>query len=77
MDSRISLASTDPVAADTLGARLMGFDAKKILYLSAMAEAGMGQGNLDKIKVLGSRMDECSYRFKNSPLLHFSAALEA
>jgi uncharacterized protein (DUF362 family) len=77
VDSRIALASTDPVAADTLGARLMGFDAKKILYLSAMADAGMGQGNLDKIKVLGSPTDECSYRFKNSPLLHFSAALEA
>jgi hypothetical protein len=52
-------------------------DAKKILYLSSMAEAGMGQGDLDKIKVLGSRTDQCSYRFKNSPLLHFSAALEA
>lgn len=77
VDSRIALASVDPVAADTLGARLMGFDAKKILYLSSMAEAGMGQGNLDKIKVLGNRVDQCSYRFKNSPLLHFSAALEA
>ena len=76
VDSRIALASVDPVAADTLGARLMGFDAKKILYLSSMAEAGMGQGSLDKIKVLGNRVDECSYRFKNSPLLHFSAALE-
>ena len=77
VDSRIALASVDPVAADTLAARLMGFDAKKILYLSSMAEAGMGQGNLDKIKVLGNRVDQCSYRFKNSPLLHFSAALEA
>lgn len=77
VDSRIALASVDAVAADTLGARLMGFDAKKILYLSSMAEAGMGQGNLDKIKVLGNRVDQCSYRFKNSPLLHFSAALEA
>jgi len=77
VDSRIALASADPLAADVLGARLMGFDAKKILYLTAMTEAGMGQGNLDKIVVLGNRTDECSYRFKNSPLLHFSAALEA
>ena len=37
----------------------------------------MGQGNLEKIKVLGNRIEECSYRFKNSPLLHFSAALES
>jgi len=77
VDSRIALASMDALAADTLGARLMGFDAKKIGYLSSMAEAGMGQGNLDKIQVLGNRTDECSYRFKNSPHLHFSAALES
>jgi len=77
VDSRVALASADPLAADTLGARVMGFDAKKILYLSAMAEAGMGQGNLDKIRVLGNRLDECSFRFKNSPLLRFSAALES
>ncbi len=77
VDSRVALASTDALAADVLGARVMGYDAKKILYLSAMAEAGMGQGNLEKITVLGNRLDECSYRFKNSPLLHFSAALDA
>jgi len=77
VDSRIAVSSVDPLAADVLGARLMGFDAKKILYLSAMTEAGMGQGNLEKIHILGNRIEECSYRFKNSPLLHFSAALEA
>jgi uncharacterized protein (DUF362 family) len=77
VDSRIAVASVDPLAADVLGARLMGFDSKKILYLSAMTDAGMGQGNIDKIKVLGDRVENCSYRFKNSPLLHFSAALES
>jgi uncharacterized protein (DUF362 family) len=77
VDSRIAVSSVDPLAADVLSARLMGYDSKKILYLSAMTEAGMGQGNLEKIHVLGNRIEECSYRFKNSPLLHFSAALEA
>jgi uncharacterized protein (DUF362 family) len=77
VDSRIAVASVDPLAADVLSARLMGFNSKKILYLSSMTEAGMGQGNLEKITVLGNRVEECSYRFKNSPLLHFSAALES
>ncbi len=77
MDSRIAVASVDPLAADVLSARLMGYDAKKILYLSAMTDAGMGQGYLDKIKVLGDLVENCSYRLKNSPLLHFSAALES
>ncbi|HWC95339.1 MAG TPA: DUF362 domain-containing protein [Candidatus Sulfopaludibacter sp.] len=75
VDSRIALASLDPVAADTLGAQLMGFDAAKILYLNSMAAAGMGQGRLDRIEIKGSRIEDCSYRFKNSPLLHFHAAL--
>ena len=77
VDSRIAVSSVDPLAADVLGARLMGYDSKKIGYLSAMTEAGLGQGNLEKIKVLGNRIEECSYHFKNSPLLKFSAALEA
>ncbi len=77
VDSRIALASVDPLAADVLGARVMGLNAKKILYLSAMTEAGMGQGNLEKINVLGNRIEDCSYRFKVSPLLHFSAALDS
>ena len=77
VDSRIAVASVDPLAADVLSARLMGFNSKKILYLSSMTEAGMGQGNLEKITVLGNRVEECSYRFKNSPLLHFSAALDS
>ena len=77
VDSRIAVASVDPLAADVLSARLMGYDSKKILYLSAMTDAGMGQGHLDKINVLGNRVEDCSYRFKNSPLLHFSAALDS
>jgi hypothetical protein len=55
----------------------MGFNSKKIIYLQAMTDAGMGQGNLDKITVVGNHVEDRSYRFKNSPLLHFSAALES
>jgi uncharacterized protein (DUF362 family) len=75
VDSRIAIASVDPLAADILGTRLMGYDSKKIRYLTFMTEAGMGQGDLSKIKILGNRIDECSYHFKNSPMLHFSAEL--
>ena len=77
VDSRIAVVSVDPLAADVLGARLMGYDSRKILYLSSMTDAGMGQGNLDKIKVLGDKVEDCSHRFKNSPLLKFSAQLES
>jgi uncharacterized protein (DUF362 family) len=75
VDSRIAVASADPLAADTLAARLMGFDPKKILYLSAMAQAGMGQGDMGKIKVLGAQPADCSYHFKPSPLVRVPATL--
>ena len=63
-DARLAIASRDAVAADTLAAKVMGFDPQKINYLSAMKEAGMGQGDLEKIKVLGTPLDQCLYHFK-------------
>jgi uncharacterized protein (DUF362 family) len=75
VDSRIALASVDPLAADTLSARLMGFDQKKILYLSAMAKAGLGQGDPSKIQVLGAKPEDCLYHFKPSPLVKVPATL--
>lgn len=63
-DSRIALASTDPLAGDTLATKIMGFDPTRIMYLREMNSAGMGQGDLDKIKVLGAPLDQCQYKFK-------------
>ncbi len=64
VDARIALASLDPLAMDTLATKLMGFDPAKIIYLGAMAEAGMGQGDLAKVQVLGTLLDQCRYKFK-------------
>ena len=63
-DSRVALASLDALAADVVGTRIMGFDPRKILYLSAMAKAGMGQGDMERIKVLGTPLAQCLYKFK-------------
>jgi len=64
VDARVALASTDPLALDILTTKIMGFDPSQIMYLTAMAEAGMGQGDLDKIKVLGTPLEQCQYHFK-------------
>jgi len=68
-DSRVALAGTDPLAADTLATKIMGFDPKRILYLSAMNEVGLGQGDIDKINVLGTPLDQCLYHFKPNHLM--------
>jgi len=64
VDAKVALASLDPLALDTLTTRIMGFDTSKIPYLMAMAEAGMGQGDLGKIRIIGAPLDECRFKFK-------------
>jgi hypothetical protein len=34
------------------------------MYLTAIAEAGMGQPDPDKIKVVGTPIEQCQYHFK-------------
>jgi uncharacterized protein (DUF362 family) len=64
VDARVVLAGLDALATDTVGATVMGFDPRKAGYLAAMADAGMGQGDLAKITVVGSPLDECRCHFK-------------
>ncbi len=64
VDAKVALASLDPLALDTLTTRIMGFDTSKIMYLTAMAEAGMGQGDMAKVQVVGTPLDQCQYKFK-------------
>lgn len=62
--SHVALASLDAVAADITGTRVMGFDPKIVNYLNVMAEAGMGQGDTDKIQLLGTPLEQCIMKYK-------------
>jgi uncharacterized protein (DUF362 family) len=62
--TRLALASADPLAADVAGTTIMGFDPERILYLKAMTDAGMGQGDLARVQIVGDRLDECRFKFK-------------
>jgi uncharacterized protein (DUF362 family) len=64
VDARVALASLDSLALDVLTTKLMGFDPNKIMYLTSLAEAGKGQGDLAKITVLGTPAEECQFHFK-------------
>ena len=66
VDMRVSMASLDPLALDTFATRSMGFDPAQILYLSSMNKAGMGQGDPEKVQVLGTGLDEVQHKFKAS-----------
>jgi len=64
VDAKVALASLDSLALDTLTTRIMGFDPSKVPCLTAMAEAGMGQGDMTKVQVVGTPLDQCQYKFK-------------
>jgi len=49
----VVLASTDFIAADRIGCQLMGVPFDDVGYLTYCANAGLGQGNLSRIKIIG------------------------
>ena len=65
LETRLALASRDPLAADVVGTRIMGFDPGRLIYLKSMAEAGMGAFGADKISILGAPLDQCRFKFKS------------
>jgi uncharacterized protein (DUF362 family) len=49
----LAIAGLDFLAVDTVGTYLMGFDPNEIGYLSFCREAKLGEGDLEKIKIVG------------------------
>ncbi len=60
----LAWASTDFVACDSVAARIMGLDIDQIGYLSYCHQAGLGQGDLSKIEIVGQNIDGCIRTFK-------------
>ena len=53
VDHRVAIASEDFVAADRVGCMLMGVNFGDVGYLTYCANAGLGQGDISKINILG------------------------
>ncbi|TET39728.1 MAG: DUF362 domain-containing protein, partial [Dehalococcoidia bacterium] len=67
VDLRVTLASTDFVACDSVAARLMGFDIANIGYLCYCHQGGLGQGDISRIEVIGESIEACARTFKPHP----------
>ncbi len=64
-DFNVLVASRDPVAADTVGATIMGFDAKHEVAMLRGAEIeGLGVATLDQIEVVGTPIDQVRRQFR-------------
>jgi uncharacterized protein (DUF362 family) len=64
VDWHIAIAGTDGVAVDTVAAYLMGFDPQSIGYLYFCSQDELGEGDINKIKIMGTPLDECTHVFR-------------
>lgn len=61
------IASSDTVAADSVCARIMGFEPEKIEHLRLAGEAGLGTFNLEEIEIKGEKIENWINKFPFSP----------
>ncbi|SHI06975.1 DUF362 domain-containing protein [Clostridium grantii] len=62
-NTNMVLASLDPVAIDTIGARLLGFRPQAVNYLFRCIKEGIGQGTIDNIDLKGIKLVEIEKEF--------------
>jgi len=60
------IAGLDPVAVDTVGAEVMGFNLEKANQILLAAEKGLGICNMESIKVIGETIEKVKKEFKPS-----------
>jgi uncharacterized protein (DUF362 family) len=58
VDHRVCVVSTDWLAADTVGAELMGLGIGKVGHLTYAAQSGLGQADLNKIEIIGPELKD-------------------
>jgi uncharacterized protein (DUF362 family) len=64
VEHRVCVASPDWLAADRVAVELMGIDFAKVGYLNYCAQAGLGEGDLQKIEILGAPIAAHVRRYK-------------
>jgi len=65
VNQKVCIASMDWLAADRVGAELMGVDFNKIGYLSYCAKAGdRGQADLSKILIVGPPVEDYAMTYQ-------------
>jgi uncharacterized protein (DUF362 family) len=58
VETGLVIASTDPVAADVVGARLLGFQVQAVRHLWEAGRLGVGETEIDKMTFPGLSLDD-------------------
>ncbi len=64
---KIAIAGTDFLAVDRVGTEVMGIDFDMIRYLNFLWDQGFGEGDLQKIEIIGDTLDDCRLHYRLSP----------
>ncbi len=64
VDSRVAVTGLDALATDVTATRVMGLDPDIVPYFNFIKEAEIGQGFHDRIKLVGTPLNDCIYQFK-------------
>jgi uncharacterized protein (DUF362 family) len=66
VETGMVIVSTDPVAADAVGAKLLGFNAQAVRYLWEAARLGLGETDVKKIEYPAMSMRDAIQAFTES-----------
>ncbi len=79
VETNVLLASTDPLALDTMAAKIMGFNPLSIAFISKAAEMGLGTGDPADIEIAGDSdtLPQLSFNAKNTGIEPFLWSLES
>jgi uncharacterized protein (DUF362 family) len=66
VDHRVCVVGADYVAADAVGGALMGLDPGSIGYLTYLADAHVGEGDLNKMEIIGEPVAKLAKKYRLS-----------
>jgi uncharacterized protein (DUF362 family) len=64
VDHKVCVVSTDYLAADIVGANLMGIDPANIGYLTYLSQAKVGESDMSKMEILGEPVAKLAKKYQ-------------
>jgi uncharacterized protein (DUF362 family) len=76
--ARLLIASSDIVAADTVGCALMGIDPAQVRMITLGAAAGLGEDDITRIDIIGEELKRLKFKVKlpQEEIQHYFPLLE-
>lgn len=70
IDAGVAISGTDPLATDRVACEVMGVDVNKVGYLCYCSEKSLGESDLERIDIRGSKLNECVRPFRLHSKVH-------